>query len=219
MIPEGYTPLTSDKGFLLLKIPQDIISDIKTTVDVVKNNFTTSSPANLQLAGQIDKEYHTTLEPNTTQYIRDVVDKYLDESPQFLNPLLHKFTKDPFVLSYRGDAWINFQEKYEYNPLHDHSGILSYVIWYHIPYHKEDEIKYGAGKGKQPHLNTNGNFEFFYNLNERISTTSLAIDKKMEGYMAMFPSNLNHAVNPFYTSDDYRITLSGNIYLTPPTSP
>jgi hypothetical protein len=45
-----------------------------------------------------------------------------------------------------GDAWVNFQEKYEYNPIHLHDGVFSYVIWYQIPFYKEDEIKYGAGK-------------------------------------------------------------------------
>jgi hypothetical protein len=31
--------------------------------------------------------------------------------------------------------------------------------------------------------------------------------------MAMFPSSLNHEVYPFYTSDDFRITIAGNIML------
>ena len=30
----------------------------------------------------------------------------------------------------KNSAWINFQGKYEYNPLHHHGGFLSYVIWY-----------------------------------------------------------------------------------------
>jgi hypothetical protein len=29
--------------------------------------------------------------------------------------------------------------------------------------------------------------------------------------MMLFPSKLKHGVNPFYTSDDYRISISGNI--------
>ena len=28
----------------------------------------------------------------------------------------------------------------------------------------------------------------------------------------MFPSYLNHMVYPFYTSDEYRISMSGNIF-------
>ena len=39
----------------------------------------------------------------------------------------------------------------------------------------------------------------------------LDVDKSFEGQMVMFPSKLQHLVYPFYTSDDYRITVSGNI--------
>ena len=31
--------------------------------------------------------------------------------------------------------------------------------------------------------------------------------------MAFFPAKLNHTVNPFYTSDEYRISISGNVFL------
>ena len=39
----------------------------------------------------------------------------------------------------------------------------------------------------------------------------LPIDKAWEGTMILFPSSLNHNVYPFYTSDDYRISISGNL--------
>ena len=39
----------------------------------------------------------------------------------------------------------------------------------------------------------------------------LDVDKSKEGYFVIFPSNLNHQVFPFYSSDDYRITVAGNI--------
>ena len=38
----------------------------------------------------------------------------------------------------------------------------------------------------------------------------LNVDKSFEGKIIMFPSHLQHEVFPFYTSDDYRITVSGN---------
>jgi hypothetical protein len=42
---------------------------------------------------------------------------------------------------------------------------------------------------------------------------SLDVDKTMEGIWLYFHQSLNHIVYPFYTSDDYRITISGNIHL------
>ena len=44
-----------------------------------------------------------------------------------------------------------------------------------------------------------------------METLPLFIDKTWEGTIVMFPSWLNHSVYPFYTSDDYRISISGNI--------
>ena len=39
------------------------------------------------------------------------------------------------------------------------------------------------------------------------------VDKSFEGKMLMFPAKLPHLVYPFYTSNKYRITVSGNIKL------
>ena len=45
----------------------------------------------------------------------------------------------------------------------------------------------------------------------RISSHSLNLDKSCEGKIAIFPSVLNHIVYPFHTSDNYRISVSGNL--------
>jgi hypothetical protein len=37
------------------------------------------------------------------------------------------------------------------------------------------------------------------------------VDKEWEGKIALFPAKLNHLVYPFYTSDEPRISISGNI--------
>jgi len=214
-----YKTLIGDIGFLMAEIPKDILYEIKINVDTIQNNFNNAIPKNKYLAGQIDKEYVTTLSEKTVEYIKDLVNEYCIENPDYLEQKsrvlnsLHNNSKTEIPpLSYDGDAWVNFQSKYEYNPLHMHSGVFSFVIWYQIPYYQENEIKYGAGKGKDPDKNYNGKFLFAYpNTNGEITTLDLTIDKTMEGHICIFPSSLNHAVNPFYTSDDYRITLSGNI--------
>ena len=113
-------------------------------------------------------------------------------------------------------CWRNIeQKKYEYNPIHQHDGVFTFVIWYQIPFYKEDEVKYGPGKEPNLEFNHNGEFEFVYHNGKEkgIVFEHLNVDKNMEGYMAIFPSDLHHIVYPFYTSDDYRITLSGNIKL------
>jgi hypothetical protein len=42
---------------------------------------------------------------------------------------------------------------------------------------------------------------------------SLPVDKKMNGVMCVFPAPMIHYVTPFYTSDEYRISVAGNVCL------
>ena len=217
MIQEGYTHLVGNTGYLLLKVPQEILGEIKMSVDEIQNNFQKATPYNEYLAGQINKEYLTKLTHKTTQYIGWTIEEYCKSNPQYINNIYgqyrptHEYKPTP-NLQYKGEAWVNFQEKYEYNPMHNHGGVFSYVIWYQIPFYKENEIKYGAGKYKNKD-NVNGEFCFVFYDGEQIINHNLAIDKRMEGHIAIFPSSLIHQVYPFYTSDDYRITISGNIWL------
>ena len=46
-----------------------------------------------------------------------------------------------------------------------------------------------------------------------ILTSLVNVDKSFEGKMFMFPSRQKHLVYPFYTSNKYRITVSGNLKL------
>jgi len=37
------------------------------------------------------------------------------------------------------------------------------------------------------------------------------VEDDMRDKLVFFPSRLNHSVNPFYSSDEHRISVSGNI--------
>jgi hypothetical protein len=207
IMEENYYPLEETYGFLLKKLPQDIHAEVKSVVDNIQNNFNGAIPFNEYLAGQIDKEYAAILPNKATQYIRYITGEYIEENPQYIE---QQFPTEKPTLQYNGECWVNFQEKYEYNPIHNHGGVFSFVIWHQIPFYFEDEQKYGAGKKPLGH-NTNGQFQFIHYNGTKIINTPLSTDKHMEGYIAIFPSSLNHIVYPFYTSDEYRITMSGNV--------
>ena len=117
-------------------------------------------------------------------------------------------TKDcPIVLD---SLWVNFQKKHEFSPLHDHKGIASFIVFVNIPYDLEKE---------QEHFcNTNPTMK---NYTSRLCFTNflgdgsfninpIPVDKSFEGKMIMFSANQLHEVYPFYTSDDFRVTISGN---------
>lgn len=101
------------------------------------------------------------------------------------------------------EPWFNIQEKYEFIPSHTHDGIASYVIWVNIPYDINEELSVGE------HAST---FSFTYStVTGTAGNKTLPVDKSYEGKIIMFPSGLPHCVYPFYTSDDCRISISGNI--------
>ena len=106
--------------------------------------------------------------------------------------------------------WINFQKKHEHFPLHEHGGNLSFVMWVQIPYDLQKELK--LSNCKHLHDSSNSLFNFVHtNIFGQIVDKPILVDKSYEGTIIIFNSNLRHIVYPFYTSDDYRISISGNL--------
>lgn len=110
------------------------------------------------------------------------------------------------------DLWVNFQKKHEFNPFHSHSGALSFVIWMKIPYSYEDEQKTVATQN-MAEGHRSGCFQFIYtSLLGVTSHYDYLLDPSWEATLLVFPASLPHQVYPFYTSDEERISISGNIY-------
>jgi hypothetical protein len=101
-------------------------------------------------------------------------------------------------------------KKYEFNPIHTHSGIFSFIIFLQIPYDlsKEDKVFPSVNNHK---LTSRLVFlvDDKYNRNTNLS---LDVDKSFENTMLIFPAKTPHLVYPFYTSKNERITVSGNIH-------
>ena len=109
------------------------------------------------------------------------------------------------------DLWVNLQKKLENNPPHFHSGSFSFVIWLEIPFDINEEMDRPSSRNSNSCYPAH--FEFAFNSPEnKIQMHYLPVDKKWRNKLAIFPSDLNHGVHPFYTSDDYRISVSGNFY-------
>ena len=116
-----------------------------------------------------------------------------------------------FVLS---SFWVNFQKKYEFNPVHNHTGVFSFVIWIDIPvdFKKESKLPF-VSHSNTPLTNC---FQFSYtSILGQVSTSTYKLSPDYEGTMLFFPSKLNHTVYPFYSSNKNRISISGNISLDP----
>ena len=115
---------------------------------------------------------------------------------------------------YLDTFWVNYMKKYEFNPPHNHDGLYSFVVFVKIPYDlKKEEDYFSEIAIKESRKEIQTSKLNFLNTDPagNICTTAVQVDKSFQGKMLMFPSTQMHMVHPFYTSDDYRITVSGNI--------
>ena len=197
-------------GFLTKKFTSEELIPIQNEVDSIKENFDKGIKYNHVLIGHLKHEYQLQKSLKyAEQLILPLVIDY-DKSSNYLETFSF-LTKDVSIILDK--FWVNFQTKTEFNPVHNHKGIMSFVIWLKIPYLIEDENNY-FDTGIEENHKRNGQFSLFYtNSLGQIGSHLIPADKNFEGTIALFPSKMCHCVYPFYTSDDYRISVSGNFKL------
>jgi len=185
-----------------VKLTEEELQPIKKEIEEIKNNFESAITYNHNLAGNIKKEFAF----KNLGCLATTVFPYIKENSY----LKSKINGDVSIRL--SGAWVNFQEKYEFNPPHDHDGDLSFVIWISIPYDINVELSNSpSSKSNHP---VAGHFSFLYtNSLGEISEHLIPADRTMENTLLIFPSRLKHSVYPFYTSNDYRISVSGNFEL------
>ena len=112
----------------------------------------------------------------------------------------HVYTTCPWDGGYHSqyfelrNLWVNFQKPGQYNPYHCHHGIISFVIFVDIPY----------GPEERQYNSSDGSFQ--------LETELIPVDRSWNGYLLMFPSHTNHAVYPYRSTDEERITVAGNLF-------
>lgn len=196
-------------GLIRGKVSNDVLAVLKKEIDEIQKDFTKAVPWNSELAGNIKREFllkesNSVIEPLVVSMAMEHQEKYSYVNPSFD---VEEGKKYRLVLE---SLWVNLQQRYEFNPLHRHTGIYSFVIWLEIPYFLNFEQQVAPGKGAN--VNRAGMFEFTYtDILGQIRGESIAVDKTYEGNIIMFPSGLHHMVHPFYSTDKYRISVAGNI--------
>ena len=204
-----HNPLIS-VGYLSVDVPSDVMAAIKIDIqDMLNTDFQNVQQVNKRLYGAIEKEYRLNTSSNlVSKFACAVAREYWKFTSEKNN-----FNKNHFV----NNIWVNFQKKYEFNPLHSHMSCdLSFVLWVKIPYNLELEKKMSHVCNSNMFNDETTAFTFLYPdpyNPDGISKKILQIDSNYEGKMIVFPSSLQHIVYPFFTSDEYRISVAGNIEL------
>ena len=177
----------------------------------------TASDASYRLVGnikhQVDCPYPVNqfmghLKPHVFSYLKSNYDREVeinnyfkkdnkkDNIDQWIGGLDPTDSKVKFNLG--GGPWINFQQKNEFNPLHNHRGVISAVLFIDIPDDLEVERKTSGFQAE-----ASGCLDLVHN-DQHIVVHPRA------GDMYMFPSYLWHIVYP-YKSDVERISMSFNL--------
>tara|TARA_B100001094_G_scaffold296787_1_gene319271 strand:- start:65 stop:679 length:615 start_codon:yes stop_codon:yes gene_type:complete len=189
------------------KIPSEIYQALNKEIVDINNDDKDVVRMNNALAGQITKEYQiTTSLPLLNPFLEEMGRAYQKEWKYY--PKENPNDNDLKVES----VWVNMQKKLEVNPLHNHDGTLSFVAWLHVPFKLEDERNMENCKNSRT-MELSSTFQFVYNTTlGTIANAPFFVESGWEGIIVMFPSKLLHMVYPFQTSDDYRISIAGNLY-------
>ena len=169
-----------------------------------KNGILQMNPS---LAGQITKEYEITKS-------RQFLDPYLEEMGRAYQKEWNYYPKEnPNNNKLKVESvWVNMQKKLEVNPLHNHDGTLSFVAWLYVPFKLEDERNMENCKNSRT-VELSSTFQFVYTTAlGNIVNCPMFVESGWEAKIVMFPAKLLHMVYPFQTSDDYRISIAGNLY-------
>jgi len=193
-------------GVITAVLSEEELAPLKEEILEIQNNFNQSKKHNNKLVGNIRKEFILT---KSKDHINKLLEPYVWEfDNSFGYPSSVAVLNTDCLLSI-DSMWVNFQEKHEFNPAHSHSGIMSFVIWIDIPYSIKDEKLHSPGAESSNPLA--GHFTFHYtNSLGKICHQEIEADCNMVNHFFLFPAQLNHSVAPFYTSDKYRISVSGN---------
>ena len=203
-----YKPIPiSQLGWLYVKLNKEVLDFLWKMIDK-----STKDKDNMKqnLAGNISQSY--SLDDDENYFFNNVLNplanKWIEEGGEFsevpcaenLHFSLHQF-------------WVNYQNQYEVNPYHDHSGLFSFAIWMKIPYDSKEQMKLPFLDGVKDKDKKVGCFEFEHlTPYGGIANYAYRLDPSYEGYMLFFPAKLRHTVYPFYETDEPRISIAGNIW-------
>lgn len=189
-------------GVLITSLPDKLFAELTSQINNISYNFNLISKLKSPNhgTGGIEKVFTFEMSKSLNEFMTEFAKAYCIKYEMIAEPKL-------------SISWVNVMEKHEYNASHTHGDQgLTFVIWIKIPYNLLNEDH--CVNNLYAKIKKNSKLEFTYSrLDGYIQTKLLSIDKSYEGKVVLFPSYLRHAVYPFYTSTEQRISLAGNFDL------
>ena len=107
--------------------------------------------------------------------------------------------------------WVNYQKQHEFNPLHNHNGLYSFVVFVEIPTHWKEQYALPISANSFSPSASDFVFAWSEKDTEECYLDHIPLCSQDEGRLLFFPAFLRHAVYPFYECEKNRVTISGNI--------
>lgn len=202
--PHELGPSSKTYGYIQCTCPTELRPKILQAAQ------TADQPHQQELVGQIQKEYLVpSLGDDETwnEFLKCAAMAHESSFPGYWSQLKKMSGSNTGL--HPSLPWVNRMRKHEYNPMHIHSGVLSYVLWVNVPFRIEDE-KQVCPLAKD---NDAASFAFITTGPMGVDQICLPVDQTWEWEMVMFPAQLHHLVYPFQTSEQMRVSISGNIHL------
>jgi len=197
-------------GYIIDDVPEELRPIILKSILLARQR---NDSFNKRLAGHLKSQYNLQdliANPKFDGYISELVSNLIQNWDTPYRISVESFSKN--ISLSLSQLWVNFQKKGEFNPVHTHSGVFTFVIWVQVPYliENEEKLYVTSFDGKSQ----SGSFHFHtINCMGNQETVRLPVDKKWEWKIVVFPARLPHSVNPFFSSDGERISVSGNIQI------
>ena len=187
-------------GYVRNTVTQADITQLTAWVDTINESTTEIDHSHV---GTIAREYEIESEP------------VKQELSHILGPMVQQYVNDMhFTIQPRAvgltTAWCNLQTSGEYFAAHTHTGLFSFALWLTVPFTQADEREWREARGKSGR--ETASFQFHYtDALGRITPNVLEVDSSWEREIVLFPGEMMHSVTPYYSTDDTRIVVSGNI--------
>jgi hypothetical protein len=190
------------------ELGEDAVNHIWECIDTANEKINDALAGNISESFSIDDIDSKFWNDHLSLFCEDYLSEYRDMMTTSRNP----FNDDIITKMYLKEFWVNYQKETDFNPLHQHSGVLSFVIWMKIPTEWREQHELPISKNSASP--SASDFRFTYpNILGNLRNVTIPMGKEAENNMIIFPSTMMHQVYPFYNCSEDRISVSGNIFL------
>ncbi len=194
-------PITWGPFLLQMSLEDSILDGLEQRASEIRN--VPEYNAERMLAADMHDEWNYT--PMHILWFQEQINPYISLYLDGLSHHIENHVNPPWECD---SLWINYQKQHDYNPLHNHRGDLSFVLYLDVPdeLQTEKERFNMVGNGPIP-----GSIMFVHGDSVPPFQDNRKFFLPRRGDFFLFPSSLMHTVVPFRTPDIERVSVAGNI--------